>query len=174
MHTSFRSANKNLFVESILLTLVCVATLVAVPVSPRPSDPGSELEELAWMAGDWNAVGDAAQVDEHWSRPAGHMMMGMSRTVSNDHTLSFEYLRIETRDDGIFLVAHPHGRPGVDFRLSSWDGVQAVFTNPGHADHLKRIVYRRETGDSMTARIEGEDAGKPFSQEWKYRRESRK
>jgi hypothetical protein len=168
MKRSLRSANKNLFIG----LLLSVVTLVASPASSRPSDLRNDIDQLAWMAGDWNAVVDEAQVDEHWSRPAGRMMMGMSRTVSNDKTLSFEYLRIEKRDDGIFLVAHPHGRSGVDFRLYSWDGVQAVFTNPGHADHLKKIVYRHELADSMTARIEGEDAGKQFSQEWKYRRES--
>jgi hypothetical protein len=60
----------------------------------------------------------------------------------------------------------------VDFKLSSWESDEVVFVNPGHADHLKRIVYRRESGDSMTAHIEGEDDGRPFSQEWNYRRAS--
>jgi len=170
MNISFRKASKNLAIGFLLL----VATFLAAPASLRPSDRKPDLDQLGWMAGDWKADVDAAQVDEHWSRPAGRMMMGMCRTVANEKTLSFEYLRIETRDDGIFLVAHPHGRPGVDFRLSSWDGVQAVFTNPGHADHLKKIVYRHESEDSMTARIEGEDAGKPFSLDWKYRRDSGK
>jgi hypothetical protein len=76
--------------------LSLAATLVAGPA--LSNDPQPNLNQFAWMAGDWNAVVDKALVDEHWSRPSGNMMMGMSRTVAGDETLSFEYLRIESRE----------------------------------------------------------------------------
>jgi hypothetical protein len=51
----------------------------------------------------------------------------------------------------------------VDFKLASDSGAELVFVNPGKADHLKRIVYRRPGTGQLAARIEGEDGGKPFS-----------
>jgi len=95
-------------------------------------------------------------------------MLGMSRAVQDEKTVEFEFLRIERRADGIYYVAQPGGRPGVDFKLGSLRGQEAVFENAGHADHLKKIIYRKNSDGSLTARIEGEEKGQPFSQEWQY------
>jgi hypothetical protein len=35
---------------------------------------------------------------------------------------------------------------------------------------LKRVIYRREAGDRLTARIEGESGGKAFAEDYPYRR----
>jgi hypothetical protein len=51
----------------------------------------------------------------------------------------------------------------VDFKLASELGPELVFVNPGHADHLKRIVYRREGDADIAARIEGKDGGRAFA-----------
>jgi hypothetical protein len=53
--------------------------------------------------------------------------------------------------------------------MASNSGSEIVFLNPGHADHLKRIIYRRSGINELTARIEGEDAGKPFAVDYVYR-----
>jgi hypothetical protein len=158
-----------------LTAAVLLAALVLlqsdVPgVHAQASVKAAAIRDFRWLAGDWETTIGKASVDEHWSFPAGGIMMGMSRTVANGKTVSFEYLRLEQRPDGIFYVAHPQARPGTDFKLDSWDGKQAVFVNPGHADHLKKIVYRLNSDGTITARIEGENDGKPFAQEWQYKR----
>jgi hypothetical protein len=53
--------------------------------------------------------------------------------------------------------------------MASNSGSEIVFLNPGHADHLKRIIYRRSGLNELTARIEGEDDGKPFALDYVYR-----
>ena len=131
--------------------------------------PPVSLESLAWMAGDWQMTRGAACIEEHWTRPAGDMLTGMSRTVANAQTQSFEFMRIESRADGVVFVAQPGGRPPVDFRMASNSGSEVVFLNPGHADHLKRIIYRRSGPGELTARIEGEDGGKAFAADYVYR-----
>ena len=40
---------------------------------------------------------------------------------------------------------------------------ELVFVNPGHADHLKKVIYRREIDGRLTARIEGDNGGKVFA-----------
>jgi hypothetical protein len=128
------------------------------------------LHDLAWLAGDWQFTTGGRCVEEHWSTPSNNLLVGTSRTVEGGRTVAFEFLRIEARADGIFYVPQPDGRPPVDFKLSSEHEAELVFVNPGHADHLKRIVYRKQGDGGLMARIEGEDNGRAFAVDYPYRR----
>lgn len=128
------------------------------------------LRDIAWLAGDWQMTTASACVEEQWTGPSTNMLVGMSRTVAGGRTTAFEFMRIEARADGIYYVPQPNGRPPVDFKLSSENAAELVFVNPGHADHLKRIVYRRDGDAGLAARIEGEDGGRAFAVDFPYRR----
>ena len=128
------------------------------------------LADVGWLAGDWEMSAGTRCVEEHWTSPSSNLLVGMSRTVEGGRTTSFEFVRIEARADGIYYVAQPGGRPPVDFKLESQVASELVFVNPGHADHLKRIVYRPQADGGLTARIEGEDAGRSFAVDYPYRR----
>jgi hypothetical protein len=124
----------------------------------------SGLHELFWITGDWQTEpGGKAQIDEHWTKPSGASMIGMSRTVVGEKTAEFEYLRIEQRADGIFYVAHPQGRcPGTDFKLTRSSATEAVFENPTH-DFPKRIIYRKTGEDGLTASIDAGEGTKAMA-----------
>lgn len=128
------------------------------------------LHDIAWLAGDWQTTDGKRCIEEHWTAPASDTMIGMGRTREGERTVSFEFLRIEARADGVYYVAQPGGRPPVEFKLASALGPELVFVNPGHADHLKRIVYRRLDNDRVSARIEGQDGGRAFAADFAYRR----
>jgi len=112
--------------------LSCFALTLAM-FSPASTQTQS-LNDLAWITGDWQSgPGGRAQVEEHWTKPAGATMMGVSRTIVGEKTAEFEFLRIEQRADGIFYVAHPKARcPGTDFKLKKLSDSEAVFENPQH------------------------------------------
>ena len=129
-----------------------------------------DIAQLAWLAGDWESTMGQPYVEEHWTRPAGGTMIGMGRTVAGDRTVFFEFLRIEARPDGVFYVAQPKGRPPVDFRAARLTSTEVIFDNPGHSDHLQHIIYRRESDDAISARIEGTNDGKAFAEDFHYRR----
>jgi len=128
------------------------------------------LQDLTWLAGGWQLAKGARCIEEHWTRPSSNMLIGASRTVEGGRTVAFEFLRIEARADGIYYVAQPGGRPPVDFKLSTDNASELVFLNPGHADHLKRIIYRRQGDGGLEARVEGEDDGRAFAVDYPYRR----
>ena len=128
------------------------------------------LYDIGWLSGDWQLTSGTRCVEEHWTAPSSNMLVGTSRTVEGNRTVAFEFLRIEARADGVFYIAQPSGRPPVDFKLASELGPELVFVNSGHADHLKRIVYRREGDAGVAARIEGEDGGRAFAVDYPYRR----
>ena len=80
-------------------------------------------------------------------------MLGVSRTVQDGKTLSFEFLRIVERPDGLVYIAQPGGKPPTEFRLDSEKGDEWVFENPEHA-FPRKIRYKRVSNDSLLARIE--------------------
>ena len=123
--------------------------------------------DLAWMSGDWQtAAGGRAQIEEHWTTPAGGSMIGMGRTIAGDKTVEFEYLRLEQRADAIYYVAHPKARcPGTDFKLTRLSAKEAVFENPQH-DFPKRVTYQKNSDGSLTASIDGGEGTK--SQKFAY------
>src|SRR5262245_58746151 len=102
---------------SIFTTLIGLLISSLLQASPQPAAT-AKVEDLSWLSGDWQTTMGRSQTDEHWTGVAGGSLMGLSRTVSGNRTASFEYLRIETRPDGIYYVAHPGARsPGVGFKL---------------------------------------------------------
>jgi len=126
------------------------------------------LAPVAWMAGDWETRDATPYVEEHWTRPAGGAMLGNSRAIRDGKMAEFEFLRIEARGEEIFYMPQPAGRPPVDFKFTPTTKDEAVFVNPGHADHLRKIVYRKNADGTLTARIEGESNGRGFAQDWHY------
>ncbi len=125
------------------------------------TETAQSITDLAWMSGGWRtAPGGRAQIEEHWTAPAGGSMLGMSRTVAGDRTVEFEYLRLEQRSGDIYYIAHPKARyPGTEFKLTRLAGQEAVFENPAH-DFPKRIIYRKGTDGSLTATIDGGEGTK--------------
>ena len=83
--------------------------------------------------------------------------------------LSFEFLRIESDQDGLVYLASPRGRPATPFRLVESAKARVVFANPQH-DFPQRILYWLAEDGLLHARIEGEQRGKPASEEWAWRR----
>lgn len=94
-------------------------------------------------------------------------MFGINRTIVENETVGFEYLRIEVTPQGIIYYASPEGRyPPTPFRLTRLSGQLAIFANAGH-DSPVRIMYRRE-GDALFGGIEGEEDGEMKSSGWSW------
>ena len=152
-----------------MIWAVCVFPSGSATVPSAQTGQAFKLEDLAWLSGDWETAPGRRQIDEHWTAVAGGSMIGMSRTVAGGKTVFYEYLRIETRGDGIYYVAHPKARtPGTDFKLMRLSGQEAVFENPAH-DFPKRIIYHKNADGTLTARIEGDGTEKEKPQEFHYR-----
>ena len=127
----------------------------------------SGLDDLAWLAGTWSGPTGRATSEEMWLPPAGGAMLGLSRTIAGNRMVSFEYLRLVARPEGVFYIAQPGGRPPVEFKLTRSTATEAVFENPQH-DHPKVITYRRNADGSLTATIEGDEKGEHKKQEFRF------
>jgi len=153
-----------------LFVIGCICPVLASRAGESATTPTNfQIENLAWLSGDWETAPGRRQIDEHWTRVAGGSLFGVSRTVADGKTVFYEYLRIEARGADIFYVAHPKGRqPGTDFKLVQLKDQEAGFENLAH-DFPKRIRYRKSTDGSLTARVEGDGTEKEKPQEFHYR-----
>ncbi|MBX7105948.1 MAG: hypothetical protein K1X57_17835 [Gemmataceae bacterium] len=133
---------------------------------PAPAE--ATAADLAWLAGPWVGVRGAASIEERWSPPLGGAMLGVSRTVSRDRMVAFEFLRIVERDGGLVYVAQPNGVPPTEFVLTESGKSRAVFENPRH-DSPQRIVYELSAEGRLNASIGFIKGGRP--QRFEYKRE---
>ena len=150
---------------------VCVVLSLARAQEAQQKTP--RIEDLAWLSGGWTTTHDDVTVEEHWIAPAGKTMLAVGRTVTKEHTLFFEFLRIEQRKDGLVYVAQPGGKsPGTDFRLTTFKEHSAKFENPEH-DFPKSLEYSLQADGTLVAHLEGDEGGKPAQQDFHYSRIAR-
>ncbi len=163
---------------ALVLAASCAAKTTA-PVAAQPSSaaattttpmPTAGLESLSWMAGTWatqEPVGP--RTEEHWLAPAGGTMLGVGRTVLDDRTVFFEFLRIVADEDGIAYLASPLGRdPATRFALHSQGTSTVTFANPDH-DFPQTLEYRRDD-DLMHVQIGEHQDGHPKRSSWTLHR----
>ena len=146
------------------------AVLAAVSlVSPSEAEAPS-LDRLAWLAGSWTGGEGDTVMEEHWTTPAGGMMVGMHRDLRPGRRAFFEFLRIVEENGKISYHAMPAGRPPATiFPLLSMSERRVVFEKPDH-DFPQRILYWLDDDGMLHARIEGTEGGELRGMEWEYHR----
>jgi len=143
----------------------------AVPATP----PEGPLGPLAWLSGCWWGEINRHEFREYWHPLRGDMMVGVSRMAYPDKVISYEYLRLEQRPDGVYYVAAPKGKPEAAFKLSSTTkdkdrGDELFdFTAAGN-DFPTRITYRRGGDGWLYVEVAGTAQGKEHKVIYPFRR----
>ncbi|AGC45942.1 hypothetical protein MYSTI_04650 [Myxococcus stipitatus DSM 14675] len=153
---------------------LCGAPLLACKSGPHERETpsrtcGDSIHDLGWLSGSWLQATAPNTLEEHWTHADGGTLMGVSRAVVQGKTVFFEYMRIEAREDGLYYVAQPMGRPGTDFKLVRCNSSGVLFENLQN-EHPKHIRYERLSPTHLSARIEGEKDGKPVAQDFHFTR----
>jgi hypothetical protein len=123
------------------------------------------LSDLGWLAGTWRGVVDGDTVEEIWGEPLGPTIAGVFRWLKEGELYLYEILAIEADERGPVLRIR-HFTPGLgivesekdaplSWRLALHAEQEAIFEDPAQT-FPRRITYRRE-GDTLTARLEGDD-----------------
>lgn len=144
--------------------LLALALLVAAPAVAKPA---TTVDQLGWLAGNWQEVKGEHWTEELWTTPRGGRMIGVGRAGKGAAKGSFEFMRIEADADGtpVFWGAPSAGTP-VPFRLAKADRMSVVFENAAH-DFPQRISYSMQ-GDTLVAEVSSLD-GKS-RQGWTHRK----
>ncbi len=129
------------------------------------------IGELDWLRGCWTSTTPGErQTTEHWMKPVGDTILGISQTVSGDKTLESEFMRISQEANGeIYFIAKPSGQSEARFKLIKSSEHEVVFENPTH-DFPQRVIYRLGEDGSLLGRIEGNENGKTKAADFPLRR----
>ena len=112
----------------------------AVLAFAAPSALAGQLDSLRFMAGSWAGGGKAK---------------------------SFEYFRIEEREDGLWYLTQPRGQAATAFKAKEVSASRVVFEKLDH-DFPQRIIYWRDKPGELRARIEGDVKGKLQGAQWTW------
>jgi hypothetical protein len=140
-----------------LFPVIFAAVACTRPVVAQQQYPAmSPLAPLAFMSGCWRGVPQPNRpvIEEQYTAATTNIMLGTTRYIRDGRTVDFEFSRIQADSTGIVLVPHPRGKESVRFRLLRTSTGEVTFENPEH-DFPNRIIYRRSSQDTLTARIEG-------------------
>lgn len=150
---------------SLLAALPLFAAL-AMPMAAAEDPPARRFD---WLTGRWCSQTENRLIEEYWLPAAGDVALGIGRTVQDGKTISFEFMRIESRDGLTNYIAVLGGQPATSFRLTSSGPDWARFENPQH-DFPQRVEYRR-TADGLHGEIAGPGKnGKETVIPFRYRR----
>jgi hypothetical protein len=147
-----------------------IVSLIFATLLPLVAARSYAADFPTWMAGSW-ASSKGEGMEEHWTRPAGDIMLGMHRDLHASGKSSFEFLRIERREGALVYLAMPAGRPATPFPLKEMTASRITFENPQH-DFPQRIIYWTEGKKRLCARVEGTIKGKDESEQWCWARSS--
>jgi Domain of unknown function (DUF6265) len=147
---------------TVLLPLLIGASTRAPSQAAPPT-----LADLAFMAGCWRGPsGDGVTIEEYYTAPTDNLILGVARYTKGARVTDYEFSTIAREGSEIVLTPRPSGQEPVPFRLTRLDSTGAVWENPSH-DFPTLIAYRRGTGDSLIARIEGPGRDGKRSMEWR-------
>jgi len=135
------------------ITAIGIFAIALAPLDASQPPQGT-VAQLGWIAGCWTRTLPDGVNEEHWMKPAGGSMLGMSRTVRGNRTTEFEFLRIANVNGALAYIAKPSGQAEATFPVTTLTEHEVVFENPMH-DFPQRVIYRRNDDGSVTARIEG-------------------
>jgi hypothetical protein len=167
--TVSRARNAASFGEPSMHAVPVVIVLLVAGVLPQGKPQAVDISSLAWLAGCWTGGSDARQVEEHWMKPAGGTMFGMSRTVGNGKTVESEFIELRQQGKGVAYIAHPANQASASFPWVSGTDTSARFENPAH-DFPQTISYTLNPDGSLLARVEGVMKGKRRAIDFPMRR----
>lgn len=153
-------------------TILCALCSLVVVVDGSSLTAGGQagVDRLEWISGCWVSDDGEQRTEEQWMRPSGRSMLGMSRTVAGGKTVFTEFLEIREADgETAYVVSLGLGARPVSFKLVRQSASEAVFENPQH-DFPQRIIYRRDSPDSLFARIEGREKGVAKGMDFRFKR----
>lgn len=130
----------------------------------------TDLKKLEWILGTWQRETSHGMMFENWKVVNDNFWEGKAFRLAANDTIILEKLSLVIMDDNVFYVPVVSHNPGpVYFRMIEQSKDKAVFVNPEH-DFPQTIIYRRISGDSLHARIEGMNEGVETGMDFYFKR----
>jgi len=129
--------------------------------SATPNPPNADtgpLAPLAWLEGCWQGSVNQRDFREHWLPLRGGLLIGAGQSVLRGRVDDYQFLRLESKADGIYFTQFSGERKESSFRLATTttDDKDTIFTFANTVDAFPaRLVYRRGVEGWLYETIEG-------------------
>ena len=139
---------------------VCMTSLVYAQDSSKSDKKSYSIDDLAWIAGNWQGEAMGGQFEETWNKPSGGTMMGMFKLIQNDKVVFYELCTIVETDQSLVMrIKHFHpDMKGweekdkcMEFPLVSVDENEAKFDG---------LVFKKTGEDSMLISVNVNQGGR--------------
>ena len=120
---------------------------MSVPNASPTSKAKQSVATLAWMTGCWVEDLGPVQVEDEWTAPTGHRMLGVSRTRQGDSTIALE-LRAMQDSAGSVILTSMTTRAQETLRSDRFTSSIAEFVTPVHTGRIV-VRYDRDSSDQL-------------------------
>lgn len=157
------------------LTMVFVLSLTIF--GAQAAQKNESLTDLSWLAGTWTCQKWGGEMTEVWSAPNGNSVMGMFSLVKDGKPTFYEFMTFEKNASGMqFYLRHfnPKSVAWEDkaspmvFSVSLPGKHEVVMERIDSPEAKTRLVYKLESPDRLTARLEKIADGKPQIETFDY------
>lgn len=149
---------------------VMISLLVVLGIANlNQAQTKASLGDLDWLTGCWEGRQGDAILEEIWSKPGGGSMLGLSRTVKESRTTSFEFMQFREEKGSLVFLPQPQGGTRVPFPLKDSFAGRLTFENKEH-DFPQRVIYEQKGKGLLLAAIEGTYKGKEEREEYQMRK----
>ena len=156
--------------------LACVVAIGFAAWARAGDEPNEDaktstsVDDLAWIAGNWQGEIFGGPIQEMWTAPTGGSMAGVSRMGASAKRATYESLLIEEVDGvpTMFLrhfgtkLAAREGKDAMVYPLESLKNKTAVFKTADTKLTFGEITYSRD-GDDLKVKLVGKRGDKPFT-----------
>ncbi|HKU87141.1 MAG TPA: DUF6265 family protein [Casimicrobiaceae bacterium] len=134
----------------------------ATPAAATPTaapEPSGPLAPLAWLEGCWQGNVNHREFREQWLPLRGGVLVGAGQSVLNGKMQDYQYMRIESKSEGIYFAQFSGDRKETSFRLAGTQTADKdtifTFANTAADAFPARLVYRRGSEGWLYETIEG-------------------
>ena len=142
-----------------------------IKLEANAKSPAATIDQVAWIAGDWQGEALGGKFEESWNSPSGGSMLGMFKLVVNGSTVFTEHMSVMPKDGSLILrLKHFDGEMKgweekdkfVDFPLVKLTANEAYFSG---------LTLRKTEKDSLSIYVASKNAdGKVGEMEFHSRR----
>lgn len=115
----------------------------------------SEVSDLGFLSGCWQAELDGVTYQENWSNTDGGVMLSTVKALSPKGLEGFEFLKIQNASGKTLLTPYLDGKEVPSFELVSLKDKVAAFKNDAN-EFPKEITYAAKK-DALDIKLSGRD-----------------
>ena len=122
---------------------ILMSCYVTVAQTQSPLEP--KLENIAWIAGNWQGEALGGIVEENWSEPKGDSMMASFKLIKDDKVVFYEIEIIRELENSLILQLKHFNND-----LKGWESKDETVDFPLKAIYENKVIFEGMTFERVS------------------------